>query len=255
MIRSRLRFMAIIALMMILVLFAIGRVNTVAYIKGPLGISPNPSAFTIPIELYYVNNDYLLESEKRPLVIKDNDVVAAVVDALKEKPQVEYLRSVINPSVRILSAEITNKKLYLDLSNEILNNGIWQRGYYDLIVYSLVNSLTQFESIERVQLKINGQDIYTFIESDNVVSEFAYNEQLVYNPPLSPREVINTFLKYAMIERYDLAYRMTTAFSTLEMNDSGFTQYMRSYRASKLSYSIIADQHSVRRCGRCTDCG
>jgi len=230
--------MAIIAMMMVLVLFTIGRVNTVAYIKGTQGISPIPSAFRIETKLFYANEDYLLESEPRTLSIKDNDIVATVINALKREPERENLSAIVDRETRIISAEIINKKLYLNVSSEIMNGNLWRLGYHDLVIYSIVNSLTQFDVIERVQVKIDSKDISTYVKSDLIISEYAYNEQIVYFPPQSPRELIETFLKYTMIERYDLAYQMTTAYKSLEMNDSGFTQYMRSYRASKLSYSV-----------------
>lgn len=238
MIKSRLRFMAIIGLMMALVLFAIGRVNTVAYINGDSGISPKPSAFRIETPLYYVNENYLLESEKRPIVIKNNDVTSAVLTALKRAPENESLKPILDPAVRVLSAEINEKKLYLNLSGEVMNGNLWKIGYHDVIIYGIVNSLTQFESIERIQIKIDGQEIKSYLGSAPILSEYSFNEQLVFKPPQSPRDVVQTFLNYTMLERYDLAYQMTTAYAELEMNDSGFTQYMRSYRNNKLIYQI-----------------
>lgn len=238
MIKSRLRFMAIIGLMMALVLFAIGRVNTVAYINGESGISPKPSAFRIETPLYYVNENLLLESEKRPVVIKNNDVTSAVITALKKAPESKTLKPVVDPAVRVLSAEINNKKLYLNLSGEVMNSSLWKLGNHDVILYGIVNSLTQFESIERIQIKIDGQEIKSYVGTAPILSEYSFNEQLVFKPPQSPRDVVQTFLNYTMLERYDLAYQMTTAYAELEMNDSGFTQYMRSYRNNKLIYQI-----------------
>lgn len=232
--------MAIIGLMMILVLFAIGRVNTVAYINGKTGISPIPSSFSLDAELFYRNDNFMLEGEKRKLTIRENNIVVAVINGLKQQPENQELRPVIDPGVRILSSEIIDKKLYLDLSVELTNSSLWSMGYSDVVIYSIVNTLTQFDTIERVQLKIDSKDIGAFIANTPTVSEYSYNNQIIYRAPQSPRDVVETFLNYAMIERYDLAYQMTTAYSALEMNDSGFVQYMRSYRASKLSY-VISD--------------
>lgn len=238
MIKSRVRFMAIIGMMMMLVLFAIGRVNTVAYINGEAGISPSPSSFRIETDLYYMNDDFVLEAENRTVIILENDIVTAVLNTLKKTPEKKNLRPVLDPAVRIISSEVINKKLYLNLSPEVMNGNLWKMGYHDLVIYSIVNSLTRFDTIERVQLKIDSKDIKSYLDTAPLMSEFSYNDELVYKPPQSPRDVVQVFLNYTMIERYDLAYQMTTAYASLDMNDSGFTQYMRSYRNNKLIYQI-----------------
>ncbi len=238
MIKSRIRFVAIIAMMLILVLFTITRVNTVTYLNESNGISPKPSTYKFESKIYYMNNNSMLESESRTLTIYNNDLVGSVIREITALPKTMSLRPVITSDVKILDAEIINQKLYINFSRDILDSTLWQINYYDVIFYAIVNSLTELDTIERVQIKIEGRDINAYIKSDKIYAEFTYNDTLNFNKPASSREVVETFLNYIMLERYDLAYNMTNLNGKLDMAKSDFETVMKSYRQNKLSYVI-----------------
>jgi hypothetical protein len=236
--KSQLRLLAIIGLMILLVMFTIGRVNTVVYINADSGISPVPSAFKITAPLYYMNENFMLEMESRTMTIYSNKLVDAIIRELKKVPANPDLKPVVDEGVRVLSAEIINQKLYLNLSRELQNSSYWQVGYHEVVLYSIVNSLLQFDTIERVHIKIEGRDVAMYLNTTELYAEFSFNDQLVYKVPQSPREIVETFLNYVMIDRMDLAYAMTSNYKTMPMVETDFERLMQAYRQTKMSYQI-----------------
>jgi hypothetical protein len=234
--KGQFRFIIIIVLMMLLIFYTVGRVSTVVYINKSEGIPPSPSTFKIQTPIFYVNREEMLEAEEKTITINSNQLVDAVLTELKAGPTEENLFRVLDEGVQILSSEIVNQKLYLNLSNELVNSTFWQRGYHEVILYSIVNSLTQFDNIERVQIKVEGKDINAYLDEDQTIADLSYNDTLIYREPATPRDVVETFLNYIMIERYDLAFTMTTASESDEFTKSDFEAELSKYRNQKQSY-------------------
>lgn len=245
--KSQFRFIITIALMMLLIFYTVGRVSTVVYINKEAGISPSPSTFKINTSIFYVNREEMLVAEEKTITINSNELVEAVLTELKMGPTDEKLFGVIDEGVRILSSEIVNKKLYLNLSGELVNSTFWQRGYHEVVLYSIVNSLTQFDNIERIQIKVEGKDINAYLDAKHTIADLSYNDTLIFREPATPRDVVQTFLNYVMIERYDLAFNMTTASASDDFTKDDFKSEMSSYRNQKQSYE--ATQPFVKRNG------
>lgn len=234
--KSQLRFFIVVILMVLLVILTIGKVSTVVYVNQPNGIASTPSSFKIVMPVYFMNADALLVAEDREITIRGNDMVTTLFSQLKTSPQQDGLHNVVEANVMILSSETVNKKLYLNLSSDLAESTFWKRGYHDIVLYSIVNTLTQFESIERVQIKIEGRDINAYVSTDKKYSDLFFNDALIYKLPLTPRDIVKSFLDYIMIERYDLAFNMIAQTNGLEYIEDDLTTEMSRYRSLRSSY-------------------
>lgn len=80
---------------------------------------------------------------------------------LTEPVKDKKLTSVMPKDVRLLDLTIRDKIAYADFSKELKTNALGGAAYEMLLVNGIVNTLTEFKTIERVQLLINGRAIAT----------------------------------------------------------------------------------------------
>lgn len=222
---------------LIIVFYALSKINSTHYVLAEEGIDPLPSTFTIEKAIYFMNDEVMLEPEQKTLLIYGNDFVSAVIEELKKEPSDPTHVKVIDKGLKVISSEIVSQKLYLNLSKELIDSSIWQERYKEAIIYSIVNSLAQFDTIDRVQIKVEGTDISAYF-NDELPFDLIYNSAIVFTKPATPEEVIITFLNFVDIERYDLAFDMTIQSNSNDVMRAQFINEMKKYRKAKASYEI-----------------
>ncbi len=220
----------------LLVAFSFDQVRHQKPLVGKKEILPNPSSFTLEASIYYVNDEAMLEPQHKTLVIRDNQLVEAIIESLKEIPDLTNCHRTIDPAVRVLSSKIVNDKLYLNLNKAFVESPYWKQQERHLIIYSLINSITQFDTIDRVQLRIEGENINKYIGDQDIEREFTYNAAFTYRKPDSPEQVVLKFLNLISLERYDLAYAMLE--NSENVDREAFIEAMKDYYKYKRSYEV-----------------
>lgn len=108
------------------------------------------------VNLYFIgeNANYKFEIEKTILNIENNGIAKAIIlELLKDNNK---LRNGIPEGTKLLSINLKNDTLYVDLSSEIQKNTNLGSVYETMMIYSIVNSLTELENVTYVQFLING---------------------------------------------------------------------------------------------------
>ncbi len=231
------KFFVGIAVLCVIVFLLLSKINSIDYVLADNGISPMPSSFTIETPIFYMNSEAMLESEMKTLLIHGDNIIKAVVDELKKPPIKPGHIKVIDDKLKVISYEIINQKLYLNLSKDLVSSEYWVDEYKMAILYSIVNSLTQFDTIDRIQIKVDGKDISAYFNDDNLMTDLTFNSVMNFQKPATAEEFIITFLNFIKIERYDLAYEMTTQ-SNSGLFKEKFTEAMIRYKSKKNRYSI-----------------
>ena len=114
-----------------------------------------------------------LVSERRNVEIPSSGTVEkAIVDELIKGPQTEGNISVIPQGVKVLSVETKNRVCFVNLSKEFIDKVSGGSSGEILTVYSIVNSLTELDTVSSVQLLIEG-------EKKDTLSHIAINEPIV----------------------------------------------------------------------------
>ena len=92
---------------------------------------------------------------------KEEIVVRKLIAGPKGTEKVGYYAS-INPETVLNRLAINNKICYVDFSEDFLErrNGVSE----EVVVYSLVNTLTELSSVNQVRITINGESISTYAE-------------------------------------------------------------------------------------------
>lgn len=105
-----------------------------------------------------------LFAEKRNVVHNINTSVEKVIlEELIEGPEQPGLEPTLDSSTRLLNVSVNENVCYLNLDGGFLNNPLEVKDY--IPIYSIVNSLSELSSVNRVQISINGAQNVRFRDS------------------------------------------------------------------------------------------
>ncbi len=122
------------------------------------------SSCTKTITLYFASledDQAYLVKETREVKEPDENIYKAIIEELIKGPSSENLHPTIPPDSVVNSVKLTNGLAIVDFDLRIITN------YEDiphsstteaLAIYSIVNTLTEFEEIEMVKITIEGKD-------------------------------------------------------------------------------------------------
>lgn len=141
------------------------------------------------IILYFTSfNDSFLHPEKRMIFDTESitDQAKQVIVELLKGPQTNLNRTI--PSGTKLRELYLDKygTVYVDLTSEIMNNIRGGSETEILLVYSIVNTLTEnFSQFKRIRFLVDGREVETFNGHLDLVVSFTNRPDLIYNPNLS----------------------------------------------------------------------
>ena len=116
-----------------------------------------------------------LNIERREVLVPASTTVEkVVVEELIKGPKNAENLAIVPPDVRVLSAETKNGVCFVNLSKEFKSSFTGGSTGEILTIYSIVNSLTELETIKSVQFLIEG-------EKKDALSHMAINEPITRN--------------------------------------------------------------------------
>jgi len=170
-------------------------------------IPPIPDRIESTIKLYFIQNGKLVQ-ELRTIISENLEIEREIVKELIKGPRNKLYEATFPANTTILSIETIDNICYVNLSKNYLNY-IFDSGKDSaLIVWSLVNSLTQLDYIHKVQLLIDGKRVSLIINNHSLKDPLPRNEELVQLEDETPYKFIKQFLRYIKEKRYDKAYEM-----------------------------------------------
>ena len=113
---------------------------------------------TALVTLYYMNKETKeLTPEGKMIDVKKllTDPYETLINLIIEQPKNEKVQSAIPNGTKVLGAELKGDVVYLDLSNEFIeNNSVEEK----TIINAIVNTLTELNEVNGVKILINGQE-------------------------------------------------------------------------------------------------
>ncbi len=130
--------------------------------KGTLHGQKNvPAADRIPVKVYFASHDAdYLEAEIHRLN-NDELVLQRTMEILVAGPRNTELWPVIPPATKVKSVIVKERTAYVDFSEEIVKSGFGGSSREVLAVAAIVNTLTEFTEVERVQILVEGKKVST----------------------------------------------------------------------------------------------
>ena len=122
------------------------------------------------ITLYFLNNKQNnIQSEIRKIDSKIliNNPYDILINLLIEGPNDENLLKLIPDNTNLISTELKGNILYINFSKEFINNQNLGKEKEELILKSIVNTVTELNEIDGVVILIEGEENKAF--SDNEV--------------------------------------------------------------------------------------
>ncbi len=127
------------------------------------------------LTLYFTDElGEMLYAEKREVVHNINTSLEQVIlGELIQGPEQEGLMPTLDPQTKLLNVSVNENVCYLNFDTTFLSNQLEVREY--IPIYSIVNSLSELSSVNRVQFTINGEQNATFRESVSLSAPFGRN--------------------------------------------------------------------------------
>lgn len=156
----------------------IGSMSEDTFIENP-GEQIN-SSVKESITLYFANKDGDgLVKQKRVVHYSSNiSLEKLVVEQLIEGPKNNKLMSTLPTGTKLINISVVDGVCYLNF-DDTFRNSINDKLSEDVIIYSLVNSLTSLPTVDKVQISINGENSGVFIYNYKLSSMYKFNENLV----------------------------------------------------------------------------
>jgi len=123
------------------------------------------------VSLYFKNietNSLIAEARCIDVRNLSKDPYTYLINLLISGPENEKLESAIPEGTKVNSCVLKGTTIYVDLSTEFINNAPSGINEESMIIYSIVNTLTELNEVSGVKFLINGEENKSF--KDNKMS-------------------------------------------------------------------------------------
>ena len=127
--------------------------------------------------VYYTDRDmrYLIAQDHSVNLATEDDLIRCLVETLMKPPAGSTLISAIPEDTKLLDYSVSDGLCTLNLSGEFERNG-WRQSYAQrLTLLSVVNTLTQLESVEQVEFQVEGNLLIQYRQL-NIAAPLAFEE-------------------------------------------------------------------------------
>lgn len=117
------------------------------------------------ISLYFKNIETnALVAEAKCIDVKElyKEPYTCLINMLISGPENEKLESAIPEGTKVNSCNLKGNTLYVDLSKEFIDNSPSGIDEESMVVYSIVNTLTELNEVSSVKFLINGEENLQF---------------------------------------------------------------------------------------------
>ena len=121
------------------------------------------------VTLYFLDpNNYELVPEARQIDSKEliNNPYEVLINLLIEGPNNQKLLKLIPENTNLNSAQIKGDTLYIDFSKEFINEQNLGKQQEELILKSIVNTVTELTEINKVVFLIDGEENKSFPDKE-----------------------------------------------------------------------------------------
>ena len=122
-----------------------------------------------------------LVKQKRVIHYSSNiSLEKLVVEQLIEGPKNAKLQSTLPTGTKLINISVVDGVCYLNF-DDTFRNSLNSKLTEEVILYSIVNSLTSLSYVDKVQISINGEDDGVLIYNYKLSSMYEFNEKIVHD--------------------------------------------------------------------------
>lgn len=193
-------------------------------------INPMPEGYQVAIHLFYPQKHYdILKEEVRIVNLENKKLETVVIEELLKGTQKSEFRNIIPNGVKVLSVYLQDDIAYVNFNKALIKEDL-DESEEAFIIYSIVNSLTTIENIDKVQILIEGEKreklnrykINEPIEFSNLIVEMSY---------ISPIDIVKEYYD-ALVKR---DYRKMLEMESLQaINETKYNLFASYYETKEL---------------------
>lgn len=116
---------------------------------------------TVPVKVYFGTHEARYIVAEVRLLKKDAQLKQRAMEALVAGPRQPELVAVVPPATKVRSVVVRDRTAFVDFSGEIVTRGFGGSSKEILAVGAIVNTLTEFPDVERVQILVEGKKVST----------------------------------------------------------------------------------------------
>ena len=133
------------------------------------------------ITLYFGGAGNKLYRERRTVKVTDQQPIEQyIINELIKGPSDGALHSLLSKKTVLLSVDVEGGSCYLNFKSGFLKDNSGSPEHEELVIYSIVNSITELEDIARVQFYMDGKRVESF-GSVRIKDHMSRNEDLIEN--------------------------------------------------------------------------
>ena len=135
----------------------------------------------LDVVLYFANasGDRLVQEDESIVYTSNSSVVNYVLEKLIDGPTDSKLQATIPKNTQILSVSVKDGICYVNFNNNFLNNTVEVKPY--ITIYSIVNSLSELSTINKVQISVNNSSNVIYRDSISLNTVFERNLDYISN--------------------------------------------------------------------------
>ena len=132
--------------------------------------------------LYFANQNNKLVEETRNIQVKQNKSMELhIVEELINGPKLEENIKTIPSETKIRNIKTEDSICYVDLSSDFITKISGNKTNESLAIYSIVNSLTNLDNVNKVQFLIDGEKINLSKNSIDISQPLGRYENIIQN--------------------------------------------------------------------------
>ena len=168
------RKIVVVSIVIIIVLLALFGTLRIINQKS----QPNQLIEEMEISIYFATDEAMyLTSEKR--VIKSENLYQNAIKELMTGPNNPANSRTIPDEVELKDIKIVNGEARVNFNRALIDNHWGGSTGERMTVYSVVNTLTQFEEIEEVTFLVEGEEIKTLVGHMDLTKPLTWNEEII----------------------------------------------------------------------------
>ncbi len=191
-------------------------------------ITPNPVSIKLTSKLYFVYGDKL-RSEERLIEFTNEQFETGIAEELVKGPKNRMYETPFIQQVQILSVELMDNIVYVNLNQDFMENEYWSGDRRELFIWSIVNTFTEIEDAYSVQILVEGKKPNVELGGFNMMEPLPRIEDFIYVKKQHPSDVVINFLDSIYLKRFDIAYDYIDSKSRALLRYKDFVELMEEY--------------------------
>lgn len=191
-------------------------------------IEPNPVSIRLNSKLFFVFGDKL-RSEDRTIEFSTEEFEVGIAEELVKGPKNRMYETPFVQQVSILSVELIDNIVYVNLSKEFTETEFWAGERRELFIWSIVNTFTELEDVYNVQILVEGKKLNVDLGGFTMMEPLPRVEDFIYVKKQHPSDVVINFLDSIYLKRFDIAYDQIDSKSRALLRYKDFVELMEEY--------------------------